>query len=236
MQRSTQKELLDLGPSHYSMEEYLDCLGKLEKIGRWLGGDAASFSAFSSLPSTPASILDVGCGLGAFTIKLAIKYPNAQVLGIDIDPKAVESAIANKKNYEKTHSITLPNLIFEKSRLEDLPHSSCFDVITATLLCHHLEENELIEFLKLAERRAKKAVLLNDLQRSLAAFFLFWSLSRFINNRLIRVDGLLSIRRSLIKEEWLSVLQKAKISRKNCFVEKKRGFRFIVKIMKEGNE
>ncbi len=41
--RSSELEIIDLGD--YSKEEYEDCLFKLYCIGRWLGGDRATFAA-----------------------------------------------------------------------------------------------------------------------------------------------------------------------------------------------
>jgi SAM-dependent methyltransferase len=41
---------------------------------------------------TPQNILDVGCGTGECTIKLAERYPQAQILGVELDPNHVERA------------------------------------------------------------------------------------------------------------------------------------------------
>jgi SAM-dependent methyltransferase len=40
----------------------------------------------------PARVLDLGCGLGASSIALARAYPNAQVLGVDLDEASVTEA------------------------------------------------------------------------------------------------------------------------------------------------
>src|SRR5690242_11899584 len=40
------------------------------------------------------SVLDVGCGEGLFTREIARRYPNAQVVGIDVDADAVATAVA----------------------------------------------------------------------------------------------------------------------------------------------
>ena len=41
---------------------------------------------------SPRQILDVGCGSGEFTPRLAERYPHAEVLGIEIDPAHVQRA------------------------------------------------------------------------------------------------------------------------------------------------
>ena len=67
--RSQEPELIDLG--HYNEKEYEECLYQLDRIGRFLGGDKATFKAFDHLFAPPSSILDVGCGGGLFTMRLA---------------------------------------------------------------------------------------------------------------------------------------------------------------------
>ena len=37
--RSLESEIIDLSPDHYTVEEYKDCMVKLDHIGKWLGGD-----------------------------------------------------------------------------------------------------------------------------------------------------------------------------------------------------
>lgn len=47
------------------------------------------------LSRTGATIADVGCGFGWSTIALAKAYPDAQVVGIDVDEPSIEAARAN---------------------------------------------------------------------------------------------------------------------------------------------
>src|SRR3972149_6774788 len=90
--RSEEVELMDLGPSHYTLEEYREALSFLGKIGRALGGDRASLSSLRKLTPSPRAILDVGCVGGYFTARLAKKYPDARVVGMDIDQEAIRYA------------------------------------------------------------------------------------------------------------------------------------------------
>ena len=99
--RSNQLELMDLGPDYYTQQEYNDCLRKLNLVGSLLGGDQPTLSAFANLKLTPLSILDVGCGNGALTLKLAKTYPQAQVVGIDLNSQAITAANVYKTAYEK---------------------------------------------------------------------------------------------------------------------------------------
>ena len=47
------------------------------------------------LADPPARVLDVACGEGWSTIALALAYPNARVLGVDLDAPSIEAARAH---------------------------------------------------------------------------------------------------------------------------------------------
>jgi 2-polyprenyl-3-methyl-5-hydroxy-6-metoxy-1,4-benzoquinol methylase len=224
--RSSEKEILDLGSSFYSLEEYHQCLEYLDRIGRYLGGDQASYRAFDSLPHSPESILDVGCGGGGFTFRLAQKYPKARVLGIDTSKDAIEFAKTQLQN----SNVGTKNIEFSFISSPDLdfsPHS--FDIVTSTLVCHHMNDDELVHFLKKAYKVAKRAVILNDLHRHPLAYAGYGLIAPiFFNNRLIIHDGLLSIKRSFIRRDWITLLSKAEIPLENCKISWHWAFRWIV--------
>lgn len=212
--RSDKLELIDLGSSYYTEEEYINCLHQLDRIGKYLGGDRATFSAFDKLNQDPKSILDVGCGGGSFTLRLGQRFPNAHVLGIDLSEKAIDIAKGHLKECKPTQT----NVHFNKSitpQLNYLPNT--FDVITSTLVCHHLSDEELIDFLKRSYQSASQAIILNDLHRSFFAWAGFALIAPCLfPNRLIFHDGLLSIKRAFIKKDWIRFLHAAGIPWERC--------------------
>ncbi|MGK5595652.1 MAG: methyltransferase domain-containing protein [Parachlamydiaceae bacterium] len=221
--RSAQLELLDLGPSVYREDEYQDCLHQLSKIGKWLGGDRITLDAFSQL-ETPQSILEVGCGGGHFTAKLGEMFPHANVLGIDLS----SSAIA----YAKSQALNRSNVQFvqvSSPQLEFAPNS--FDILTTTLVCHHMDDGEIVDFLKKAYVIASKCILINDLHRNWFAYAGFSLLAKFFfANRLVIHDGPLSIKRSFKKADWLSYLQQAGIPPHKYSLTWHWPFRWLLKI------
>ncbi len=221
--RSDEKEWIDLGFEYYTLDEYHDCLRKLGQVGKLLGGNSACLSAFDALKEAPKSILDVGCGGGAFTRILAKKYPEAIVTGIDFSKHAVEYA----KDQQNS-----PNLKFEVPKTLELNgEPKSFDVLTATLVCHHMSDLELIDFLKRAASIAKKAIILNDLHRNKIAYFSYYLLNHILfQNRLIHHDGLISIKRSFIKSEWIKYLEKAGFNKNQYTIKWKFPFRWIITI------
>lgn len=219
--RSYEKELIDLGSDFYTKEEYDDCLKQLGRVGKLLLGNRAALHAFDQLDRSPKSILDVGCGGGSFTRLLALKYLDATVTGIDFSACAISYAQKQKpiKNLKFEVPLTL--------ELEKPPKS--VDVITTTLVCHHMNDEELIDFLKRAKKIAIKSIIINDLHRHPLAYLSYLLIAPFaFRNRLITHDGLLSIRRSFIKKEWVSYLEKAGIE--NYTIKWKFPFRWIITI------
>ncbi|MCB1119632.1 MAG: methyltransferase domain-containing protein, partial [Chlamydiia bacterium] len=157
---------------------------------------------------TPESWLEVGCGGGQFLHRLAQTYPECAVHGIDLSSPAI---IFAKEHWSH------PNLTFslQNQKTLDFPDNH-FDIVSATLVCHHMTDDELHTFLNQATRIAKKGVLLNDLHRhSLASLLFAVTAPLLFHNRLITHDGLLSIRRAFTKADWLHLLKpfsKARLS------------------------
>lgn len=226
--RSDKKELIDLGEPYYTPSEYDHCLEELDRIGIYLGGDRATLWAFDQLPRTPTSIVDFGCGGGGFTMKLAKQYPDAQVMGYDISASAVKYA-RNKCQQKYPNLSNIHWIVPASTDLKYLPDQ--FDVITATLVCHHLSDEELINFLKFAYKKASQAIILNDLHRSLTASLGFGLLAPLLfRNRLIIQDGSLSIKRGFIRRDWISYLTAAEIPLERCSITWHWAFRWIIRI------
>lgn len=226
-QRSHQPEWMDLGHSYYTSAEYQDCLYQLDRIGRFLGGDQATFKAFKKLSISPQSILDVGCGGGLFTLRLAEQYPEANVVGIDLS----KDAICFAKERLNEHNPFLPHVQFYVPNTPKLDEKTSFDIVTSTLVCHHLSDEELVAFLQQACRIAKQAIILNDLHRHPLASIGFASIVPFLfRNRMIWHDGLLSIRRAFRRQEWKNLLRAAGIDETAYTISWHWAFRWIVMI------
>ncbi len=226
--RSRDLEIIDKAPPDYSRQEYEDCLIQLDRVGQWLGGDSATFATLKKMQQAPLSLLDVGCGGGFFTTKLALRYPQAKITGIDLN----HDAIAFAKNRLARLPQPPQNLNFEtcvNAKLEE-PEKS-YDVVLTTLVCHHMDDDHLIDFIHRACRIAKKRVIINDLQRHFLAYYLFKGLSPlFFRNRLVQHDGPLSIRRAFAYKELLYYLEKAGLKPSQFCIQWKWAFRWLIEI------
>lgn len=202
-ERSKEKELMDLGSSFYTSEEYSDCLRILFKVNRLLGFFNSTIKLLKQFPRD-ASLIDIGCGGGLFLLHLSKHYPDMQLLGIDVSDAAIEQA--NLATHINLEFQLQPQLAL------DLP-KDCVDIVLTTLVCHHIDDEELPAFLQNAYQAARKAVIINDLHRHALAYWFYKKISYILfRNRLITHDGLISIQRSFKRAELQTLLKRANIN------------------------
>jgi 2-polyprenyl-3-methyl-5-hydroxy-6-metoxy-1,4-benzoquinol methylase len=216
--RSQEKELIDLGPNFYTEAEYHDCLKKLFRVNRLFGIFFSTRKKIMQFPHA-TSLLDVGCGGGLFLLNLSKYFKKLNMLGLDINPAAIGEAQKTLSQWQQRS--LAEHVTFECHPNPDLSLKKQFDVILATLVCHHLTDEELIQFLKDAYANSRQGVVINDLHRHGLAQVLFFLFSPLLfNNRLISHDGLISIKRSFTYAEWKYLLARANIKNyqiKWCF-------------------
>ncbi len=107
-------------PAHYLHHLYLR--GALSRMGG----------------ASPRNILDAGCGRGDHTIYLAQRYPNATVVGLDID----ESRIA--MNQRIASALGIRNVSFEVRDLRSLPWVGRFDLVVSIDVLEHIVEQQAV--------------------------------------------------------------------------------------------
>jgi 2-polyprenyl-3-methyl-5-hydroxy-6-metoxy-1,4-benzoquinol methylase len=207
--RSKEKERLDLGPEYYDQEEYLQCLKKLFQVNKLFGFFKSTVKSLAPY-SEQSTLLDVGCGSGLFILHLSKIFPNIDMQGVDISMAAIIDAKQTLLTWQKTSPIRVSFKLQEHIQ-PNLPENSV-DIILATLVCHHLSDDELVIFLQQMYMAATKAVIINDLHRHPLAYYLYALVSPWLfQNRLITQDGLISICRGFTRAEWRSLLRRAGI-------------------------
>lgn len=203
--RSSEQEILDLGPEHYSAAEYDRCLELLCRVNRVLGGFRATRKAFKALKEHPISILEVGCGGGYQCRDLHQLFPEAIITGIDINRAAIAHA---KKLFSNTCGDKVSFHVQQDKSLK-FPDKS-FDAVTATLVCHHMSDDELVLFLQECSRISSRAVIINDLHRHILAYLSYSLIAPFaFPSRLLWHDGRLSIKKSFRHRDWIGLMKKA---------------------------
>ena len=99
--------------------------------GEWLTNGAPDLHARLQQPGT--RILDVGCGLGWSTIAFASAYPEATVVGVDLDGPSIERARQNAQTEGVGDRIT-----FEHGDAGDAKHAGQFDAVFILEALHDL--------------------------------------------------------------------------------------------------
>ncbi len=143
------------------------------------------------------SILDVGCGGGDITRRLAEwaardSFP-VQITGIDPDERALE--------YISTR-VFPRSITFRAVTTSDLVREGAsFDLVLSNHLLHHLGDSDLMALLDDSSALARRLVIHNDIRRDDLAYAGFLSTLPFFPGSFITVDGLTSIRRSFTPSE-----------------------------------
>lgn len=103
-------------------------LGKLSDGGgkavvAWLKQNYPDFS--------PKRILDMGCGVGHNTLPLAMAFPDAEVIGIDIGAPML------RYGHARAVALGIPNVQFWQANAEELPFDAeSFDWVQTTMFLH----------------------------------------------------------------------------------------------------
>lgn len=208
--RSEEQELLDLGPEHYSSQEYAHCLKMLFRVNKLFGFLRDTRKLLLQFPKNSV-VTDVGCGGGLFLLHLSQHFPQMRFVGTDIAAEAIDVANCELQKWQSKNPHV--NVIFQLQNQPKLVLAdNSVDILLATMVCHHIPDAALIEFFQRAMSVTNKAVIINDLHRHRLAQWFYKIISPLLfRNRLITHDGLISIRRGFTRKEWQLLLQKAGI-------------------------
>ncbi len=133
-------------------------LRDLARINRWLGGRLIFRELLARIahPSERLSILDVGAASGDTGAGIRRSYPRATVTSLDCRISHLEAAAA-------------PRIVADAFHLP-FPQKS-FDVVFSSLLLHHFADADVVELLRAFWTRARRAVVVIDLERKPLGYY-----------------------------------------------------------------
>lgn len=185
----------------------------LAGVNRWLGGRRALL--LEVLPrlggSGPFTLLDVGCGYGDVARALAGEAKRRglrlRVVGLDRHAQILDLA--------RRATPAGLDITFVRGNALALPFADrCFDAAAMSLALHHFEDGARARALAELARVARRAVIINELERSwpnyLGARLLAATLWR--DDPLARHDGPVSVLRAFSPEELEHELRAAGLS------------------------
>ena len=194
-----------------SGEVVIQTLRELETINKFLGGNYVTLNGLEQLITVRAdrkvSIADLGCG-GGDLLRLIKKWSlkhniPVDLTGIDANPFILKYALENTASgddikYEVLNIFSEP---FKQKR---------FDVVTATLFFHHFSDDDLIQIFSQLRRQVRVGLVINDIHRHWAAYFLIKWLTRFFSRSgMVKFDAPLSVLRAFRKKEWKAILNQS---------------------------
>jgi 2-polyprenyl-3-methyl-5-hydroxy-6-metoxy-1,4-benzoquinol methylase len=207
--RSVQREFLD--EDNIPPEDLFQNLRELDFINHWLGGYKISFGALAQVLTADRkyNLVDIGSG-GGDTLKRIYKWNEKRrytlaLYGVDIKPVCIKYAESNDPNKDI-------RFICDDYRHIDR-HLPAPDIIHASLFCHHLSDDALVELIRFSMQR-NAVLIINDLERNALAYYLIRLLTRlFSKSYLVKNDAPLSVLRGFKKKEWLALIRRAGASK-----------------------
>jgi alpha-pyrone synthase len=224
--RSTQKEIMD-GPytSTYTQAERSKTDEILKNTHQYIFKLTNDIS--KHIKHDTVSVVDYGCGDGFLLSQLAKKHPHVQFLGCDIDHSLVAKG---NHTYYNTHK----NLSFKNiTSVDDIPNN--VSIIFSTMTMHHLNDLQIVDFLKKSHQKTTDCVLVYDLHRNKISS-LIWTLSKPFVDPVSYADGQTSIQRAFIRDDLNLFTKKAEIKSELVNVSWKFPFVWKLKINKVCND
>lgn len=221
--RSDAPEMMD----DFAMEGEIlrDALDKLASINKLLGGNSVTIDGVKKLlagtdKNRKIRIVDIGCGNGDMLRILADfakqKQLNFELIGVDANQFTINHATQLSVNYQ--------NISYQCDDIFKDQIADC-DIILCTLTLHHFKDQEIVDLLARFKKAASLGIIINDLQRSALAYYLFIGLCFVFGlNHMSKEDGLVSILRGFKKADLQLYSKQSQL--KNCSIKWKWAFRY----------
>lgn len=205
--RATESEVMD--DLELPSAEIDPVLDGLAKMNRWFGAHKTIIRSLKKFPvNTGNHVSDWGCG-GGDTLMALRKWSDKQgyalkLTGIDAAPAAVGFA----RQYTKGCDINF----IKADVLGDALQPDQFDMVISGLFSHHFSDEEWVQLIQQMHNCSSRGVILTDLHRHPVLYYAIWLITRIITkNKMVRIDGPLSVKRAFKRTELEALLRKAQI-------------------------
>jgi ubiquinone/menaquinone biosynthesis C-methylase UbiE len=187
----------------------------LGRVNRWFGGVSTTRKMVERVSAVTGanhfSLLEVAAGSGE--VPEIVRWKLAR-RGITLDVTLLDRA--------RSH-LPEENRAGENHRGENRPEKhtvvgdalalpfgdDAFDLVSCSLFAHHLDTQQLTQFVREGLRVSRQAVLINDLIRHPVHLALAFAGFPLMRSRVAWLDGLTSVRRAYVPEEIRSMIASA---------------------------
>lgn len=208
------KEMLDgpMTPADRAAE-----LADIDRFNSWFGGYAITLRELRHLiRRIPRNRLLIVVDVGGGTAMLACRLVQAmtregrqvRVIVVDRDPDVLKVGLRAARG----SGADVRFVLAEATALPFRPRSA--DVLTASLLLHHLNPGAIVAVFLEMRAAARVGVVVNDLLRTRSSLVLVWLATRvFARTKMARHDGPLSVRRAYSAVELRALAARAAFPR-----------------------
>lgn len=187
------REIMDV--ERPSLDEVAGSLKFLRAINRWLGGWRTTLRHLDGV----RLVLDVAAG-GADTAEAVARRFDARVVALDLSADVLALARSTVRD---------SRVMFVRGDAHRLPfRDGAFDAATCALFFHHLTEEGAVALLRAMDRVAR-AIVVNDFIRRRRLLWWTYVFTGLRSNRLVRVDGPISVRKAFTPEEFEALRDRA---------------------------
>lgn len=219
--RAQLEELMD-GPCSY--EELRRCLEHLAIVNRLTLAHRHTIRWLDRIPQLQKTeravrLVDIGCGYGDMLRRIEQWAANrgipVELIGVDINPNALRAA------REATPATSCIRWVLGDAPTS--PEAQDVDLVTSCGVFHHLDQDEIVRLLAWMDSTARIGWYITDLHRKPVPYHVFGLLMRGPWwQPFIRRDGLSSIRRSFLAEDWQRMCARAGIDLAEVRIEERR--------------
>jgi hypothetical protein len=192
------------------LAELAKTLRDLARVNRAFGATRLLFDHLSPIISSlkpPIVILDVGTGYADIP-RVIVQRARQRGLAIQVDAVDRHGGILGQAAQA---CASYPEIRLREANALSLPCADrSVDVAIASQILHHMEGEELIQFLRELRRVARFGVVVSDLRRGTWPHLVTWTTLHLVSrSSLIRHDGPISIRRGFLQAELLALAKAA---------------------------
>ena len=216
-ERSRAKELMDT--ERVDLATFEACLKDLERINRWTGAYRITLRWVERLRTVHGLrrlvLVDVGSGYGDMLRRIAAwgeaRGVALDLIGVDLNPHA--ATLAARATPPMPAVRPAPAIRYLTADVFELSPALCPDAVISALFAHHLDDEQLVHFVRWMEASARLGWLINDLHRHPLAYGIARWVPRLLRmNRLVRHDAAVSVARSFARRDWERLLAEAGVA------------------------
>jgi len=233
MQRIDAPEILDSDAC--SPADVQTSMRDIGRVNRWFGGVSTTRKMVERVArisgTNHLSLLEVAAGSGEVPElvkqKLALR---GIVLDVTLSDRAQSHLPRERENAsalnhdDRNHSVVADAFALP---FED----GAFDLVSCCLFAHHLNAQQLTQFVREGLRVSRQAVLINDLIRHPLHLALAFAGYPLMRSRVAWLDGFTSVRRAYVPEEVRSVVASAFSLETTAQIEISRNYLFRIGVI-----